>query len=130
MVENFTFKLAEVLREGPIASKVHEVHVGPAFVTDEGLNWRRTRHPHGRHGYALHVGRGNRSSGQDHMGTHLDDLKLTAIHRDLRATLRVAHRMMREVVRPASLKFIGGLINIDNNGSKDTIRRGQASAAC
>ena len=58
----------------------------------------------------------------------LDDLKLLAIHRDLRATPRVWPD--DAIPQTASLKFIGGLINIDNNGSKDTIRRGQASAAC
>lgn len=124
--ENFILKLAEVLREGPIASKVHEVHVGPAFVTDEGLNC--VAHVIHTDGTGTRYMSGEPLQWSGHMGTHLDDLKLLAIHRDLRATPRVWPD--DAIPQTASLKFIGGLINIDNHGSKDTIRRGQASAAC
>ena len=34
--ENFIMKLAEILRVGPIASKVHEVHVRPTLIKEEG----------------------------------------------------------------------------------------------
>ena len=107
--ENFILKLAEVLREGPIVSNVNEVHIGQSFATGEGLNCIAHIIYNDGTGVRYQTGEPLQWSGQ--MGTHLDDLKLLAIHRDLRATPRIwPDDAMPQTAR---LQFVGGLIQID-----------------
>lgn len=123
--ENFILKLAQILKDGPIAMGVLEVRIGQVFITDYGLNAVAFIINADGTGTKYQVGEPLQWSGN--MAQSLDDLKLLAIHRDLRETPRVWPD--EGFPQTATLKFIGGLIQIDNYGRKNTIYSGQASAA-
>lgn len=121
--ENFIEALAEILRTDKVLT-VRSIDFGRAFVTPDGLNASATIfHTDGTARQYITGQPLNRP----HESVELDDLKLLAIHRDLRATPRVWPD--DAIPQTAKLDFIGGLIQIEHHGSKDTIRRGQASTA-
>lgn len=122
--ENFVLKLAEILRSGE-ESKVHKIFVSHVITSHDGF--------HGSAHIIYKDGSGSTYRTGDEftphsVGSSLDDLQLVRIGRDL----RTVQTSWPDEPQPqtASLRFVGGLIQIEKYGERNEVPRGETSAAC